>query len=83
MQSQASQAAGQSGGGPYQGVTPTLAAANTGYAANGPGAIAGWKPWVMPQIGSGWQRFAGSMQNDPLASAVGAPGAKSGTPFGG
>ena len=42
-QQQASQAATQSpyAQGPYTGVTPTLAGANAGYAANGPGATAG------------------------------------------
>ena len=63
MQSQASDAAGKSGGGPYQGVTPTLAGANAGYAPGGPGANQDWKPWVAPQIGNGWQRFAANQGN--------------------
>lgn len=80
MNAQARDAAGRSGGGPFAGVTPTLAQANTGYAPGTAGANPNWKPFVQPQIGTGWQRFAGSMQNDPLGSAVGAPGAKSGMP---
>lgn len=42
-QQQASQAATQSPNavGPYTGITPTLAGANAGYAANGPGATTG------------------------------------------
>ncbi len=46
-QYQASQDAGTSAanGGPYTGVTPTLAAANGGYAPGGPGANQ-WQPWT-------------------------------------
>lgn len=55
---QASNAAGQSGGGPYAGVAPTLAAANAGYQPGGVGANQDWKPFQMPNIGSSWQNFA-------------------------
>lgn len=82
MKSQASSAAGQSSNnaGPYAGVTPTLSAAAAGYQPGGAGSNAGWQPFQMPTVGSGWQRFAGSLQNDPLAHAVGAPGAQNGVP---
>src|SRR5579859_5779110 len=59
-QLQASQANGNSSTGPYQGVTPTLAGANAGYAAGGPGANQGYVPWTMPKIGSAWLNFAAS-----------------------
>jgi len=58
MQQQATNAAGQSGGGPYAGAAPTLAGANAGYAPGGPGSNPGYTPFVMPQVGSGFQRFA-------------------------
>jgi hypothetical protein len=64
--------------GPYTGVAPTLAASQAGYVPGGPGANQ-WKPFVMPNVGSGWQHFASSMNTDPLAAAVGAPGANSGS----
>lgn len=59
-QLQASQAAGQSGanGGPYTGQAPSLSAAAGGYAPGGPGSNVGWAPYVSPQIGNGFQRFA-------------------------
>jgi hypothetical protein len=75
MQSQATAAAGTSGGGPYAGVAPTLAASAGGYAPGGPGSNPDWKPFVMPTVGTGWQRFSQTFNNDPLAKAVGAPGA--------
>jgi hypothetical protein len=45
-QQQASQAAGNMGAqtSPYAGVTPTLAGANAGYVAGGPGSIPGTAP---------------------------------------
>ena len=77
MQSQATRAAGTSGGGPYQGVAPTLAASQAGYAPGGPGANPDWKPFVMPQVGNWAQRFSQTFNNDPLAKAGGAAGATS------
>jgi hypothetical protein len=80
-QQQASAANGRSGGGPYAGVTPTLAGANAGYAPNGPGANAGWQPFKMPTIGNGWQRFSASQGNvapnpwNPAPSQQPKPGA--------
>lgn len=50
--------AGKSAYGPYTGVTPTLAAANAGYAPGGPGANPGYKPWQNMTPGG----FVGSMQ---------------------
>lgn len=81
-QSQTQAAAGKSANnaGPYAGVAPTLAASQAGYVPGGVGANAGWKPFQMPTVGNSWQHFASSMNNDPLASAVGAPGATSGVP---
>jgi hypothetical protein len=69
-QLQASQAAGNSSRGPYQGVAPTLAGANAGYAAGGPGSNPNYTPWTMPTIGNGWQRFAAS-QGSKMASPWG------------
>lgn len=75
------QAAGQSGGGPFQGVTPTLAGANAGYAPGAAGANPDYKPFVMPQFGNGWQRFSASQGNvapnpwNPSPSAQPKPGA--------
>lgn len=63
MQQQQTKAAGQSGGGPYAGTAPTLAAATAGYAPGGPGSNPDWKPFVMPQVGSGWQRFSANQGN--------------------
>lgn len=75
MQSQATAAAGQSGGGPYTGAAPTLAAATAGYVPGGPGSDPGYKPFVMPTVGTGWQRFSQTFNNDPIAAAAGAAGA--------
>lgn len=47
----ASQDAGTSAYGPYTGVAPTLAAANNGYKAGGPGAVAGYTPWTPSNSG--------------------------------
>lgn len=56
-------------GGPYTGVTPTLAAAAGGYQPGGPGANAGWRPWAPSAPGGimgGAQRFsAGVGQTTP------------------
>lgn len=60
-QQQASADAGTSAYGPYTGVAPTLAGANAGYAANGPGATPGYTPWAPTQQGGlfgNMQRFA-------------------------
>lgn len=57
-QAQTSAAAGQSGGGPFAGVTPTLAQANAGYAPGTPGANQDWKPFVQPKFGNSFQNFA-------------------------
>lgn len=50
-QAEAQDEAGKAGasGGPYTGVTPTLAGANAGYAAGGPGATVGWSQYVPRQ----------------------------------
>lgn len=47
-QVEATKDAGQSAanGQAYTGVAPTLAAANAGYAAGGPGSNADWHPWT-------------------------------------
>lgn len=71
-QLQASNAAGNSSRGPYQGITPTLAGANAGYAAGGPGSNPNYTAWKMPQIGNGFQRFAaGAGANGFKASGIG------------
>jgi len=62
--------------GPYAGVTPTLAAANAGYAPGGPGANANYVPFSAKQPGG----FFGTMQKaanlsgniTPSLSGVGA-----------
>lgn len=53
-QAQAQDAAGQTdtNGGPYTGIAPTLAGANAGYAAGGPGATVGFRP-TQPTEGGG------------------------------
>ena len=59
-QQQASQNAGSSAanGGPYTGITPTLAGANAGYAPGGPGSNAGYTPWAPGSTGNFLQRAA-------------------------
>ena len=57
--------AGTSGGGPYAGVTPTLAGANAGYLPGGPGANEHWQQWA-PHAPGGALGFA-----QHFASAVG------------
>jgi len=62
QQQQAENANSTNQAGPYAGVTPTLAAANAGYAPGGPGAQAGWQsqdtqpnPYVQAAMGAGAQ----------------------------
>lgn len=80
-QASASAAAGASGGGPFNGVTPTLAQANAGYAPGSAGSNPNWKPFVQPRFGNGWQRFAQSQGNvapnpwNPAPSQQPKPGA--------
>lgn len=73
-QQQASSMAGSSTGGAYQGITPTLAGSNAGYAAGGPGAIAGYVPWTATQPGGimGFgERFANAAGNlNPVGNAA-------------
>lgn len=45
--------------GPYQGVSPTLAAAQAGYAAGGPGSNSQWRPYTAaPNVANFFQRAA-------------------------
>ena len=77
-QGQASAQAGASAqvGGPYSGVTPTLAGANAGYAPGGPGATVGWRPWA-PTGPSGLMGF---MQRAASPLPGGTPDGLSGVP---
>jgi hypothetical protein len=79
-QQQASSNAGTSAYGPYTGVTPTLAGANAGYVAGGPGANANYTPWTPAQQGGLFgaaQRFAsgaGATGFNPIGRGPTQPG---------
>lgn len=64
-QQQANDANSKGAVGPYAGVTPTLAGANSGYAPGGPGSDPNWKPFT-PQAPGGLFGFA-----QRFSSAVG------------
>jgi hypothetical protein len=78
VQSQASREAGTSAanGGPYTGVTPTLAAANAGYTPGGPGANQ-WSAWA-PQNPGG---FFGFLQKGASSAGSTTPNPAGGTYF--
>lgn len=63
-QQQASGIAGSSAAnsGPYGGIAPTLAGANAGYAAGGPGANPTWRPWVPSAPSGGIFGFSNAVQ---------------------
>jgi hypothetical protein len=72
-QQQAQDEAGRAGAsaGPYRGVTPTLAAANAGYTAGGPGATEGWQQYVPHDPSNFFQKqanVAGNLSIHPNSS---------------
>lgn len=79
VQSQASQNAGTSAanGGPYTGITPTLAAANAGYAAGGPGSNTQWQQWAPSNPGG----VMGFLQKGAASSGSTTPNPLGGTFF--
>lgn len=63
-QQQANNANSTGAAGPYAGITPTLAAANAGYAPGGPGANPDWHPFVAQRPGGLFgaaQRFSSAV----------------------
>lgn len=75
-QAQAQAEAGRAGasGGPYTGITPTLAAANAGYAPGGPGANTDWRQYVAHDPSNFFQHAANLSGNVSAQPTNGLPG---------